>query len=73
MKNVKSLTPLIANDRPRPRSTPKNSNSGNGAENPRVGGSIPPLATIFFNNLQNLCLVANPFCVSFAWVCVSPN
>ena len=40
-------------------------------ENPRVGGSIPPLATILFNNLQKRRLAAFPFCVSFAWVCVS--
>jgi hypothetical protein len=34
-------------------------------ENPRVGGSTPSLATIFFNNLQPLATVAFVFRVFF--------
>ena len=36
-------------------------------ENPRVGGSIPSQATIFFNDLQPLAIVAFVFWVKF-WV-----
>ncbi len=35
-------------------------------ENPRVGGSIPPLATILFNGLRRRKFFFKCLCVSFA-------